>query len=214
MKPVSLSFTLGAADVDGIAQSQSLSAAGALTLNGSFVTSGVAAFDGGNVARQVKFTFAANETGRSFNVFGTILLHGSPVIEAVAGTSVSASTTMNFFSITRVTIDAASAGAMTVGTSGRGASAWVPIDPYQVPVNVGFATEVGSGTLDWTLQYTFDNVWDKSLLPSAVTLFADSAFTAKTTSLNGNFVAPCTAIRLQVNSGTDPITLNVIQAGY
>lgn len=215
MRPVTLSLTLGAADQDAIAQSQSLSAAGTLTLNGSFVSGGVATFDGGSTARQVKFTFGANHVGKSFNVYGKILQFGATVIEPVAGTSVSATTTNYFFEVSRITAgEASTVGGVEVGTSDIGATPWVPFDHYQVPTNVGFAVSVPSTSPPtWTLQYTFDNLWDQSLRPSDVTVFSDSAFTAKTTSLNGNFVAPCTGVRLQISSGTTTGELTVIQSG-
>lgn len=215
MRPIRKSIALAAADADGICQSQTPGGAGNLTINGALASGGAVTFDSGNYARQVLITCAGNETGKTITVYGTILAGGDVVSEAVAGpNATTAPTVAHFLTVTRVEISAAAAGAMTVGTNGFGSTKWIPLDHYQKPFNVGFAIEVPSTSPPtYTFQYTFDDVQDQTLTPAASKVYADSAYTSKTTNLNGNIIAPCTAVRLQIESGTTTAELNVIQAG-
>lgn len=67
MRPVLLTKTLAAASVNAIAQSQSLGAAGNVTLNGATASGGLATLD---TQRRVLITSAGNDSGISFTVFG------------------------------------------------------------------------------------------------------------------------------------------------
>jgi len=215
MRAIRRSIALASASANCICLSQTPGAAGNLTLNGANVSGGVGTMDAGGYARPVLFTFAGNETGKTYTVYGTILEGGNTVSEAVAGVNAStAKTVTHFLTVTRIANSAANAGAMTVGTDGYGSTKWIPLDRVPVPTNVGFAVEVArSSPATWTFQYTWDDVQDPNLDPATTTTFADSTFTSKSTSLNGNIIAPCTAVRLQIESGTSTTVLNVLQSG-
>lgn len=203
---ITRSKQLAAADTDGIAASQTPSGAGDLDLDGDLVVNGVAVLD---TQRQVLLTFAADETGHNFVVYGTNQ-SGAAVQETVPGSSdPTAVTKNNFKTVTRVSIDAAAAGAIEVGTNGVGSTNWQSVDLFTEPVNIGFSVAV-TGTVNYTVEYTLDNVQDLSIIP---TVFAHGTVASKTDNQAGTFVTPVSYFRLTVNSGDGEAVLTYAQAG-
>lgn len=102
---------------------------------------------------------------------------------------------------------------VTVGS--QAASSVIPLDTYKDPFNVSIGVALSAGaTLTYSVQHTFDDVNDPAFDPTTATWFSNSGLSAKTTSLDGNYAFPVTAIRLNVSaytSGTAQMT--VIQAG-
>jgi len=91
----------------------------------------------------------------------------------------------------------------------------IPLDHYSVPFNVGIGVDISAGgSLTYTVQHTFDDVFAKTFDASTATWFTTSGLGAQTTDGSGNYSAPVTACRLNVSvwaSGT--VTMTVIQAG-
>ena len=206
MLPIEISIALEAADADGIAQSQSRSTAGAVTLNGSLVTSGVAYLQSGSVARSVQFTFAQDATGKSYTVYGTVFEHGDVVFESVSGTSVSAQTTNYFLTVTEVLQDAG--GGLTIGTNGVGSTKWLPVDWLRDPFSGGFGCVV-TGTVNYTMQHTFDDIFDGSVIPVP---FDHTDIAGETANQQGNYQFAPRALRVEINSGTGTVRLVAIQS--
>lgn len=202
---ITRSKQLAADDADGIAQSQTPTEAGNLDLNGDLVVDGVAVLD---TQRQVLFTFAADETGRSFVVYGT-KQGGSAIQETVAGTADAAATQLNFLTVSRITIDAASAGAIQVGTNSTGSTDWQSVDLFTEPVNIGFSVSV-NGTVTYSIEYTLDDIQHPSIVP---TVFDHGTVVDKTDAQAGTFVTPISYFRLTVSSGVGTATLTYAQAG-
>jgi hypothetical protein len=102
---------------------------------------------------------------------------------------------------------------VTVGS--QTASATIPLDTYQDPFNVSLGVVLSVGaTLTYTVEHTFDDVYANTFNPATATWFANSGLASKTTSLDGNYAFPVTAIRLNVTSYTSgSATMTVIQAG-
>lgn len=98
---------------------------------------------------------------------------------------------------------------IVVGKTGDGPSATVPMDHYQNPFNVGFAVVI-SGTVNYTVQHTFDDVFNASVTP---TWFNHPSIASQAVNNNGNYAFPVTALRVTVNSGSGTATLTIIQAG-
>ena len=102
---------------------------------------------------------------------------------------------------------------VTVGA--QAVSSVVPLDTYQNPFNVSIGVALSAGaSLTYSVQHTFDDVQAPGFDPSTATWFTNSGLSAKTTSLDGNYTLPVTALRLNVTSysgGT--ATMTVIQAG-
>lgn len=101
---------------------------------------------------------------------------------------------------------------ITVSQTGAGSTGTIPLNVNVNPFNIGIAVVV-SGTVNYTVQYTFDNVWSPTYNPATGTWFNHASLDAQTTNQTGNFAFPVAAIRLTVNSGPDTATMTVIQAG-
>lgn len=210
MRPLKIAFSMAAADADGICLSQTPAAGGvqSLTINGVLAAGGVATMD---VARRVSITSAGNDSGRTFTVTGTDR-YGKTQTEAITGPN---TTTVigakDFKTVTSITIDDNSAGAITVGSGDEAATAWIPLDLYRSPVNVSFAVALSAGaSLTYTVQHTLDNPFDGS----AMVALNHATIAAKTVAGDGGYAMPITAIRLFVEnfvSGT--ATFSVAQSG-
>jgi len=110
-----LSSDIAAADPNGVCTTQTPSGAGNLTINGALASGGEATLV---PARNVTITSGgSSETGKNFTVTGTDV-NGNAVSEQLAGpgSSATVSTTKIFKVVTQVYVDAATAGAVTVGS--------------------------------------------------------------------------------------------------
>lgn len=94
-----------------------------------------------------------------------------------------------------------------VSKTGTGTSAWIPVDHYQSPFNVGLGAVV-NGSVTYTIEHTFDDVFDTSVTPTA---FAHSTLAAQTTNKDGNYAFPVRAIRINNTLGTGSTTLTILQ---
>jgi hypothetical protein len=208
MRPVIQSRTLATADPNGIAETQTPLAGGNLTLDGALVVAGVAILD---AQRRVIITSAADDTARTFTVTGTDE-QGRTITEAIAGVDTAAATSLlDFFTVTQIAVDAATAGAVIAGTNGVGASIPIPIDKYLSPTSIGLGIIV-IGTINYTIEHTFDDVFDGNA--SAIRSWFDHPTLAgETASMDGNYMAPPSACRILTNSGGGSAVFTLIQAG-
>lgn len=91
----------------------------------------------------------------------------------------------------------------------------IPLDNYSTPFSVGIGVDISAGgSLTYTVEHTFDDVFASTFVPASATWFPNSGLTAQTIDKDGNYLAPVTAVRLNVTawiSGT--ATMTVIQAG-
>lgn len=94
-----------------------------------------------------------------------------------------------------------------VGTSNVNAT-----DHYVSPFNVALSVIV-TGTITYTVQYTFDNVFAKTFNPSTATWTDHPSLTSQTTTKDSNIAYPVQGIRLKTTAGTGTATLTMIQAG-
>lgn len=103
-----------AADADGVCQSQTPAAGGVqnLTINGALSSGGVATFV---AARFITITSAGADSGRTFTVTGTDVT-GVAQTETITGPATATVTGTKYFrTVTQVSVDANTAGAITVG---------------------------------------------------------------------------------------------------
>lgn len=219
MRPYKITYGLTTDDADGICQSQTPGAAGNLTINGALATSGVATLTSTNCTqRRVRITCAGADSARTFTVYGT-QAGGAQVVEEMAGSGGSTTDSrFDYATVTRVAVDAATAGAVTVGTNTLGSTPWYLPDIHAKPFAIGIGAVV-SGTVNYDIQHTFDNVLltngrmavaDATLIPD---VFDHSDLAGETASQNGNYAFPCQGIRLEVNSGTGTVEFTLIQGG-
>jgi len=109
-----------AADADGVCQSQTPAAGGVqnLTINGALSSGGVATFV---AARLITITSAGADSGRTFTVTGTDV-NGSAQTETITGPATTTVTGTKYFrTVTQVSVDANTAGAITVGMANSAA---------------------------------------------------------------------------------------------
>jgi hypothetical protein len=208
-----ISLAPAAPSANNIAQSQS-PGAGAITLNGSTVSGGVATLD---IARRILLTSGTSDTGITFTITGTSR-YGTPLTETIQGGATTAQTTQDFKTVSSVTHTGSVAGTLTIGTSGVVSSEWIAITPTANPVNIGIGVVV-SGTINYTVEYTYDDLQNPTsgLFPTAWSI-TSGTLTAK--AANGDtganpFNFPISALRLTVNSFTNPgnVKMTVIQSG-
>lgn len=210
MRPVTVTVgPLTAASANNIALSQTPAGAGALTLNGSLVTGGVAVLDH---PRRVLITTA--DTTHTFTITG-LSPTGTALSESFLVTGGATASQLDYASVTSVTISGAATGAVTVGTNGVASTAWVRLDNY-APSAVAIQC-TASGTVNYTIQQTLDdpNSPTNPVIPSAVTWVAtsDTAGVGATGTIQSNYAYAPTFARVLLNSGTGTVTATFSQSG-
>ena len=93
--------------------------------------------------------------------------------------------------------------------TGAGSSAVSPMNLNTSPFNVGIGVVV-SGTVNFSIQHTFDDVFDSAVTP---VWFTHPSLTGLTVNTDGNYAFPVSAIKVLVNSGSGTATATLIQAG-
>lgn len=207
MQPITVTVgPLAAADNNGIAESQVISGANNLTLDGALASGGVATFD---APRQVGITSGGNDSGITFTVYGTTF-GGQSVSQTVNGTSGStAVTTVDFATVTRIaTSGSTSASGVIAGTTGVAGSRWVRLDSWadaQTAIQCNAA-----GTVNYTVQVTMDDPNDP-VTPVAVNSVTwlntnDADAVTAIGDVFSNFDWTPTFARILLNSGNGTVT--------
>jgi hypothetical protein len=207
MRPVRYTRTLLAGVVGAIAAAQTTAGAGNLVINGTLASGGVATL---SAQQFLGITSTGNLSGVNFTVVGTD--DQSRVIsQTIAGpNNNTVQTTLSYRTVTRISVSAAVGTNVTVDTVGAGASQEVPIDQYQNPTNVSLFGTV-TGTVNWTAQYTGDNIFDGTGGP--YNWVNHSTLVNQTGSAQGTIIGDLTAVRFVTNSGTGSLACVVIQGG-
>lgn len=211
-RPISFSLTMAAADADAVCLSQTPAGAGNLTINGVLASGGVATLD---VPRHVSITSAGNDSGRTFTVTGTNR-YGATITEAITGpNTTTVKGVKNFKTVTQVAVDAATAGAITVGTANELESKWIPYNYKAKVVGItGNFTLSTGGALTYTIQHTLTNVQSSGFLESDANAFNDATLASKTASANGSMTAPVRASRVKITGYTSgTLTCELMQQG-
>lgn len=229
MRPIYVTRSLSvAADADGIALDQAI-IDGNITLNGALVVDGVAQL---GAQRKVLLTPGAGDdlTGINFTITGTTD-QGQVISEVIAGpNAVTAQSVLDYSTVTSIEADAAGGAGESVsfGTNGVGASAPIPLDQYVPDFSVSLAVILRSGAANYTVQYTYDNVFDayntdpsqtpfmtggSAGRPDLVVWWAHPDMTAQAANDQGVLESPVKAVRLLTNSGTGELEFQVVQGG-
>lgn len=207
-----LTIALAAASATAVAAAQGNVGAVNLLINGVSASGGVATLD---APRQLLFTFAADQTGVNYTVYGTNYA-GQSIIEVVAGAAATATTVNNFKTVTRIAASASSSGNISVGTNGVADSVPFILDRFVAATNITAAVTV-TGTVSYSVQVSYDDrapAWD--LYAEPVTWFAPpntTNLTSKSANAADVVTMPITMIRLHQNSystgGTASLVVNV-----
>jgi hypothetical protein len=70
-----------------------------------------------------------------------------------------------------------------------------------------------TGTITYTVQYTFDDVFAANYNPSSGNWVNHPTLTAQTTSKDSNIAYPVSGVRIISTAGTGSVTLTIIEAG-
>jgi len=200
--PITTTITLAAAVANGIAQNQTLGAAGTLTLNGSLVSGGVAVFD---TPRRVTIHSAGNDSGRTFVVAGAARSQQGSIAqtETLTGANVGdVATNLDFATVTSITASGATAAGVTAGTNGTASGPWVVWDMNLDSFKVGVYGFVLSGSPTWQVDITPDDPFG-TWLPSNISApraVADAVLNTLTGNASGSLAMPFRASRLTLTA--------------
>jgi hypothetical protein len=205
MRPISVTVgPLVAPSATNIRSSSGVSGAGALVLNGSLVTGGVAILD---TPRQILFTTTADEHTKTITITGTNW-SGAAITEVLTlpSSATTKATALDFKTASSFVASAALTGSLSIGTNGVAGSAWVQIDPWGiVPVSVQVTV---SGTVAFDIEVSNDdpNSISNPVLPylMAWTDAPDTGLVNKTGVVVGSIAVPFLWARLILNSQTNP----------
>jgi len=214
-QPIIFSQALVAASANNISLSQS-PGAGAITLNGSTVTGGVATLD---TQRRVLITSGASDAGITFTVRGTNGA-GNPISDTFAGGAVTAQSNLDFKTVTSVTHTGSVASTLTIGTNGVGSSLWQILNWNQYPMDLSISVELRAGAANFTIEHTYD---DPNILPGTGGLnasglafplpYTDATINGASATIETAYQVPILAFRLTTNSGTGTLVCRAIQSG-
>jgi hypothetical protein len=179
-----------------------------LVLNGALVDADGIAQIGSQ--RFLDITSAGNLAGVDFTIEGTTDA-GDQALETIAGPNATTVTTiLNFATVTRISVNGVVGSDVTVGTQATGASGTIPLDQFLTPFQVSLGVEI-TGTVNATLEYTFDDVFGDH--PGPFNWIPHPDLTGITADADATFISPVSACRLLTNSGDGTAVLRVIQAG-
>lgn len=216
-QPIIFSQALVAAVANGISASQS-PGAGAILLNGSLVTAGVANL--GASQRRVIINSGGNDSGITFTVNGTNVA-GFPISDSfVGGSTATVQSNLDFKTVTSITHTGSVAGTVIIGTNGVGSSLWQILNWNQYPMDLSISVELRSGAANFSIEHTYD---DPNILPGTGGLNAsglafplawtDATINGASATIETAYQVPILAFRLTTNSGTGTLVCRAIQSG-
>lgn len=91
----------------------------------------------------------------------------------------------------------------------------IPMNDNTSPFNVGLGCAISAGgSLTYSVEHTFDDVFDQNFNATTAVWYTHSTLSAKTASSDGNYAYPITACRINVTAWTSgSVTFTVLQAG-
>lgn len=168
-----------------------------------------------DVPRRILITPAGNESAKTFTIVGTNS-SGMPQTEVIAGTNALAFfTNLDFKTVTSISISAAAAGAITVGTTTVASSDWIRLDEWaDSTVSVQCTA---SGTVTYTLQQTLQdpNSATNPILPYSVAWVdsSDAAAVNANSTIQTSYQYAPTFARVTVTAGTGSVSTVFSQQG-
>lgn len=167
-----------------------------------------------DVARRLLFTTTADESANIATITGTDWA-GGPITEnltLVSGSTVAS--VLDYKTVEKVTMSAAAAGNISIGTNGVAASQWVRLDGW-APSYTSIQCNV-SGTVNYTVQTSLDdpNNLIAPVSPGSMVWIntSDTSVVAATTSQQSNFLFMPLWARVLLNSGTGSVTATFQQS--
>ena len=96
---------------------------------------------------------------------------------------------------------------ITETVTGVANSPTLPMDSRAQVFNIGFGCEV-TGTVTYSVQHTFDDIYNPAITP---VWFNHAFVNAATANADGNYAFPIAAMRLSITAGTGSVTINILQ---
>jgi hypothetical protein len=181
-----------------------------LTLNGSLVTAGIA-----YLPTPQRILITTTDSTHVLTIYGTTPT-GTLVTETIATTGSAVTSTLDYFTITRISVNANLTANVTVGNGGTplAATPWVRLDEW-ANTQVTMQIDV-TGTVNYTVQSTLDdpNSATNAVLPQNVNWVTtnDTNVVGATTTLQSNYAFAPTFVRVLLNTGAGSITATFVQA--
>lgn len=196
-RPKRIDLDLNDVDANSIFEDQTTAGAGSITLDGTDVTGGEWITPDG-FAHQISLESAGNISGATFTVTGfEDTARHIALSEDITGPNATTVESSNYFAvITAITVDGA------VGTNTEGGfvdeaiTQRIPLNHWHSNVAINLNV---TGTIDLTVQHTFDDVQDSTVTP-AWQDHDDAALVNATTDVSGNYDFMPIAMRVKVNS--------------
>lgn len=164
------------------------------------------------IGRRVLITSNGNDSGITWTVVGTNA-SGTIITDTFPGANGAAQSNLDFVTVTSITPSGTTASTVEAGTNGVGSSPWITLNQDATSVmNTGFSVEVVSGSVNFTVQHTYD---DPNMLLDGITYplaFNHSVVVDQNATIDGVYTTPVTAIRVLINSGTGVIRVRVLQS--
>jgi hypothetical protein len=205
MRPISFTRSQPAADADSVAAVQLLNASGAITLNGSLAAGGVATL----TVPAYLTVFSEKSATVDFIVTGT-RPGGGEQIETLAVTASGTVTgSLAFATVTNVLASAPTSATISVGNAVTGYTDWIPLDIY-TPNQVTTISAKTSGTVNYSVQYTNEDPFDRSIQQLAVA-HPNASLTAASGDETQFTTTLMRAVRLRINSGSGSVRFTVVQ---
>lgn len=159
------------------------------------------------LAHLVSLTSAANLSGITMTLTGTDT-DGKAMTEAVTGPNANTVYSTKYFkTLTSITASSTlGASTMDVGIKDAAVLPTWPVDYKQNPVSVGLGITL-TGTINVTVQHTFDDVFDNTIVDGSRVWLNHASLASKTANSDGNYSAPIRATRLLINSLTNGATI-------
>lgn len=163
MRPRNIDMDLDDVDANGVFQDQTLGGSGNFTLNGAGVTDGEWITPDG-FAKQIGFESSGNISARTFTVTGYgDFSRNVQVVETLSGPNNNTVETSNYFAIiTSIASDGAVGTNTEAGPVDEAVSPTVPMNWRGGSAGVGITV---TGTIDYTLQQTFDDIQSADSYP-------------------------------------------------
>lgn len=166
-----------------------------------------------NTALGRRVVIAYTGTDTSFTIVGTNAT-GNKITDTAVGSGGSAQSNLDFVTVTSITPVGGGLTGVTAGTNGVGSSPWWLANWHgYAPVNISVAVEIVSGSVNYTIQYTYD---DPNSMANGLTYpipFNDPVLVNESTTMDGLAISPIKAARVLINSGTGVIRCRFTQAG-
>ena len=200
-----LKLAPSAASAVSVCASQS-PGAGAIVINGSLVTAGVAYI---GAAQLITLVSGGNDTGITFTIAGTDS-DGRTQTQDVTGASAGTATSTKYFkTVTGITHTGSVATTLTSGNTIDGVSNTIRPN-LEVPFcQIGIGVDLVSGTATYKVQHSYQDG-----TTAHPTVWFDNTAGAKTADSEATYATPVATIRiLNSASSSGVISANIVQAG-